>query len=131
MVIYIILTIICGGVGYLAFILNNKIEQISSNFTYLELSIKTLTTNLIDQGHLIEGLRLTLEDIETHLDEKDFKGIVYRLRLLEKFEGSIDEKMLILNKKTFNDFEKVYNNINQLRMNIKALGNDPNTINRY
>ena len=99
MVIYIILTIICGGVGYLAFILNNKIEQISSNFTYLELSIKTLTTNLIDQGHLIEGLRLTLEDIETHLDEKDFKGIVYRLRLLEKFEGSIDEKMLILKKK--------------------------------
>ena len=128
MVIYVILTIICGVFGFITIKkLQTQLTKVSNNFDYVELTIQSISKDL-------KHLEIYVNEINQNLDTKDFKSIVdinKRLKILENFVKVGDEKILTTNKRIFNDFEKVFNNLNQLKMNIRALGNDPGTINRY
>ena len=132
--IYFISGILTAGVVYGA----NLLRHVKSSHT--ELLNKYDKSNAISSlrhsevGEMIDEMKLYVNDIQDKLNKDSYAGNIKLTRDFKRMEKILDveKKKLELDIKTTNDsFTKAFSEIQQLKNNLKSMGEDPNFLSRY
>lgn len=132
--IYFISGIIVAGFTYGAFLLrrahtglNRAMDSMQSFQNISSLRSSDLEEELRDIRNLIFDLK---EDMESNSYDT-VTNINKRLELLEKIEDRTGQKLSDFISLTEESFKQASGDIQTLKNNLKALGQDPNFLNRY
>ena len=87
-----------------------------------------------DIDDTIDGLKLLIGDIQANMEKDQYESlseINRRIKELDKVTYGNLEKLKFAGESNQHNFKKVFNEIQQLKNNVKALGQDPNFVSRY
>jgi len=88
----------------------------------------------MDIGKELEDLKLLIMDIQSNMEEDQYKnlsGINKSIEELSKAVYGSVEKMNQSNTVFEKNIKEAFNEIQQIKVSIKALGQDPNMLSRY
>ena len=88
----------------------------------------------IESKEELEALRILIEDIQANMEKDQYEslsGINKRIKELDTVAYSALEKVQFASKSNDKNFGTVFSEIQQLKNNLKALGQDPNMLSRY
>ena len=133
-VIYFISGVLTAGVVYGV----NLLRHVKSSHT--ELLNKYDKSNAISSlrhsevGDMVDEMKVYVNDIQDKLNKDSYAGNIKLTRDFKRMEKILDveKKKLELDIKTTNDsFTKAFGEIQQLKNQLKAIGEDPNFLSRY
>ena len=133
-VIYFISGVLTAGVVYGV----NLLRHVKSSHT--ELLNKYDKSNAISSlrhsevGEMVDEMKVYVNDIQDRLNKDSYAGNIKLTRDFKRMEKILDveKKKLELDIKTTNDsFTKAFGEIQQLKNQLKAMGEDPNFLSRY
>ena len=133
-VIYFISGVLTAGVVYGV----NLLRHVKSSHT--ELLNKYNKSNAISSlrhsevGEMVDEMKVYVNDIQDKLNKDSYAGNIKLTRDFKRMEKILDteKKKLELDIKTTNDsFTKAFGEIQQLKNQLKAIGEDPNFLSRY
>ena len=133
-VIYFISGVLTAGVVYGV----NLLRHVKSSHT--ELLNKYDKSNAISSlrhsevGEMVDEMKVYVNDIHDKLNQDSYDGNIKLTRDFKRMEKILDteKKKLELDIKTTNDsFTKAFGEIQQLKNQLKAMGEDPNFLSRY
>ena len=88
----------------------------------------------IESKEELETLRILIEDIQSSMEKDQYEslsGINKRIKELDTVAYSALEKVQFASKSNDKNFGTIFSEIQQLKNNLKALGQDPNMLSRY
>lgn len=88
----------------------------------------------IESKEELEALRILIEDIQANMEKDQYEslsGINKRIKELDTVAYSTLDKVQFASKSNDKNFGTVFSEIQQLKNNLKALGQDPNMLSRY
>ena len=132
--IYFISGILTAGIVYGA----NLLRHIKSSHTDLldkyqsQSNISSLRYS--EMGEMIKEMKLYVNDIQDKLSKDSYTETTRLLGKIKDYSNELDDVRSKLNKDinmTEKSFNKVFSDIQSLKNQIKALGEDPNFLSRY
>mgnify|MGYP000981116976 CR=1 FL=1 len=87
-----------------------------------------------DLDDQLDNLKLLMGDIQSSMEKDQYEslsGINKRIKELDKVAYSTLDKVQFASKSNEKNFGTVFSEIQQLKNNLKALGQDPNMLSRY
>lgn len=88
----------------------------------------------IESKEELEALRILIGDIQANMEKDQYEslsGINKRIKELDTVAYSTLDKVQFASKSNDKNFGTVFSEIQQLKNNLKALGQDPNMLSRY
>ena len=88
----------------------------------------------IESKEELEALRILIGDIQANMEKDQYEslsGINKRIKELGTVAYSALEKVQLASKSNDKNFGTIFSEIQQLKNNLKALGQDPNMLSRY
>ena len=88
----------------------------------------------IESKEELEALRILIGDIQANMEKDQYEslsGINKRMKELDTVAYSTLDKVQFASKSNDKNFGTVFSEIQQLKNNLKALGQDPNMLSRY
>ncbi len=88
----------------------------------------------IESKEELEALRILIGDIQANMEKDQYEslsGISKRIKELDTVTYSTLDKVQFASKSNDKNFGTVFSEIQQLKNNLKALGQDPNMLSRY
>ena len=132
--IYFISGILTAGIVYGA----NLLRHIKSSHTEIldkyqsQSNISSLRYS--EMGEMIKEMKLYVNDIQDKLGKDSYTETTRLLGKIKDYSNELDDVRSKLNKDinmTEKSFNKVFSDIQSLKNQIKALGEDPNFLSRY
>mgnify|MGYP001276240305 FL=1 len=132
--IYFISGILTAGIVYGA----NLLRHIKSSHTEIldkyqsQSNISSLRYS--EMGEMIKEMKLYVNDIQDKLSKDSYTETTRLLGKIKDYSNELDDVRSKLNKDinmTEKSFNKVFSDIQSLKNQIKALGEDPNFLSRY
>ena len=132
--IYFISGILTAGIVYGA----NLLRHIKSSHTEIldkyqsQSNISSLRYS--EMGEMVNEMKLYVNDIQDKLSKDSYTETTRLLGKIKDYSNELDDVRSKLNKDinmTEKSFNKVFSDIQSLKNQIKALGEDPNFLSRY
>tara|TARA_Y100000114_G_C11577760_1_gene239559 strand:+ start:50 stop:457 length:408 start_codon:yes stop_codon:yes gene_type:complete len=132
--IYFISGILTAGIVYGA----NLLRHIKSSHTEIldkyqsQSNISSLRYS--EMGEMVKEMKLYVNDIQDKLSKDSYTETTRLLGKIKDYSNELDDVRSKLNKDinmTEKSFNKVFSDIQSLKNQIKALGEDPNFLSRY
>ena len=132
--IYFISGILTAGIVYGA----NLLRHIKSSHTEIldkyQSQSNIFSLRYSEMGEMIKEMKLYVNDIQDKLSKDSYTETTRLLGKIKDYSNELDDVRSKLNKDinmTEKSFNKVFSDIQSLKNQIKALGEDPNFLSRY
>ena len=132
--IYFISGILTVGVVYGIILLRGVKSSHTELLTRHQLQSNISSIRNADIDDAIDGLELLVKDIQSNMEKDQYESlseINRRINELDAVAYDNLEKLKFAGEANDRNFGKIFNEIQTLKNNIKALGQDPNFVSRY
>jgi len=132
--IYIISGILTVGIVYGVILLRSVKSSHTELLSSFNKSSYISSTRRAELREELEGIKVMIMDIQSNMEKDQYEsltGVNRRINELDAVAYKNLENLNLTRQTNDGSFGKIFNEIQQMKTNLKALGQDPNFVSRY
>jgi len=132
--IYFISGILTVGIVYGVILLRSVKSSHTELLSSFNKSSYISSTRRAELREELEGIKVMIMDIQSNMEKDQYEsltGVNRRINELDAVAYKNLENLNLTRQTNDGSFGKIFNEIQQMKTNLKALGQDPNFVSRY